>query len=53
LNEAEHAAFLLDVQKAVLLSLKGKSLLTTSQYERCVSRLEEEYSVKQKKQRRV
>ena len=53
LNETDHAAFLLNVQKAVLLSLKEKKLLTTSQYERCVSRLEQEHSAKQKNHRRV
>jgi hypothetical protein len=53
LNAAEDAAFLLNLQKAVLLSLKEKMLLTASQYERCLDELEKEYIGKQKNQRRA
>ena len=53
LNEAEHAAFFLNLQKSILLSLNEKKLLTTSQYEKCVSELEYGNSERQKKQRRA
>lgn len=41
LNEQEHAAFLLNVQKAILLSLEKRSLLTASQRDRCITELEQ------------
>lgn len=53
LYEKEHAEFFLNLQKSILLSLKEKKLLTTSQYEKCVSELEYENSERQKKQRRA
>lgn len=51
LNEREHAAFLLDVQKAILLSLERRKLLTLSQRQRCVDELEKRYIQSQKKSR--
>jgi hypothetical protein len=53
LNEKDHAAFLHHLQKAVLLSLRERSLLTAAQYAHCVSRLEQEHTEKSKKQRRA
>ena len=47
LNEEEHAAFLMNVQKAILLSLEQRKLLTHSQYERCLAELEKQYSPNQ------
>lgn len=40
LNEREHAAFLMDFQKSILLSLEKRNLLTASQRERCLLELE-------------
>lgn len=51
LNEQEHAAFLMNIQKAILLSLQKRNLLTVSQRERCLLELEKQYN--QKKQRRA
>ncbi len=45
LNEREHAAFLMNFQKTILLSLEKKNLLTTSQCERCLLELEKQYEV--------
>ena len=53
LNAVEDAAFLLNLYKAVLLSLKEKMLLTASQYKRCLDELEKEYIGKQKNKRRA
>ena len=39
-NEQEHAAFLLNVQKSILLSLEKRNLLTASQRDRCITELE-------------
>ena len=47
LNEEEHAAFLMNVQKAILLSLEQRKLLTHSQRERCLAKLEKQYSPNQ------
>ena len=47
LNEDEHAAFLMNVQKAILLSLEQRKLLTHSQCERCLAKLEKQYSPNQ------
>lgn len=47
LNEEEHAAFLMNVQKAILLSLEQRKLLTHSQCERCLAELEKQYSPNQ------
>ncbi len=53
INEQEHAAFLMNMQRAILLSLEKRELLTASQRERCITALEKQYSQIQKKQRRV
>ena len=47
LNEQEHAAFLMNIQKSILLSLEKRKLLTRSQLERCLVELEKQYSQKQ------
>lgn len=44
LNEREHAAFLVNIQKSILLSLEKRNLLTTSQRERCLIELEKRYN---------
>lgn len=53
INEQEHAAFLLNVQKAILFSLEKRSLLTGSQRERCLTALENGYSQCQRNGRRA
>ena len=53
LNEQEHAAFLMNIQKSILLSLEQRKLLTHSQRERCLEELEKQHSQSQKKQRRA
>ena len=53
LNEQEHAAFLMNIQRSVILSLEKRNLLTPSQRERCLVELEKQYSQNQKKQRRA
>lgn len=53
LNEQEHAAFLMNIQKSILLSLEKRKLLTASQCERCLSEIEKQYSECQRKQRRA
>ena len=53
LNEQEHAAFLMNIQKSILLSLEQRKLLTHSQRERCLVELEKQYSEIQRKQRRA
>ena len=50
LNEQEHAAFLMNIQKSILLSLEKRKLLTHSQRERCLVELEKQYSREHKKQ---
>lgn len=40
LNEQEHAAFLVNVQKSILLSLEKRNLLTAYQRDRCITELE-------------
>lgn len=42
LNEREHAAFLMNIQKSILLSLEKRNLLTPAQCERCLSELEKQ-----------
>ncbi len=42
INEQEHAAFLLNMQRAILLSLEKRNLLTASQRERCMATLEKQ-----------
>lgn len=51
LNEWEHAAFFMNFQRSILLSLEKRNLLTTSQQERCLFELEKQYCLNQKKQR--
>ena len=53
INQQEHAAFLLNVQKAILFSLEKRSLLTGSQCERCLTALESRYSQSQRNGRRA
>ena len=53
LNEQEHAAFLMNFQKSILLSLEKRNLLTASQRERCLPELEKQYRINQKKQRQA
>lgn len=53
LNEREHATFLMNIQRALLLSLEKRNLLTASQRERCLLELEKQHSLDQKKQRRA
>lgn len=53
LNEREHAAFLMNIQRAVLLSLEKRDLLTASQRERCLLELEKQYSLNQRRQRQA
>ena len=49
LNEREHAAFLMNVQRSILISLENRNLLTASQRERCLLELEKQYRLNQKK----
>lgn len=42
LNEQEHAAFLLNIQKSILFSLEKRKLLTPHQRERCMAELEKQ-----------
>jgi len=44
INEQEYAAFFMNMQRAVLLSLEKRSLLTASQRERCIAALEKQYN---------
>ena len=46
LNPKEHPAFFLNMQRAVLMSLEKKKLLTSSQRERCMEILESQYGKK-------
>lgn len=46
ITEQEHAAFLLQLQKSILASLKKRELLEASQYERCTRVIEKQYSRK-------
>ena len=43
LNEQEHAAFLMNIQRSILLSLEKRKLLTASQRERCLLELKKQY----------
>lgn len=49
LDEQEHAAFLINIQKSILLSLEKRNLLTTSQCKDCLTILETQYSQNHKK----
>lgn len=49
LNEREHAAFFLNMQKAVIWSLEKRNLLTAAQRECCLMELEKQYNFIQKK----
>ena len=53
LDEREYAAFLMNFQRAILISLEKRNLLTTSQQERCVLELEKQYRLNQEKRRQV
>lgn len=43
LNEQEHAAFFMNFQRSIILSLEKRNLLTVSQRERCLLELEKQY----------
>lgn len=43
LNEQEHAAFLMNIQRSILISLEQRKLLTHSQRERCEMELEKQH----------
>lgn len=45
LDEREYAAFLMNFQRAILLSLEKRNLLTASQRERCLPELERKYGL--------
>lgn len=49
LNEQEHAAFFMNFQRSILLSLEKRNLLTASQRECCLLELEKQYRINQKK----
>lgn len=49
LNEQEHAAFLRNIQRSIVLSLEKRKLLTSSQRERCLAELEKQYRQSQSK----
>lgn len=53
INEQEHAAFLMNMQRAILLSLEKRKLLTASQRERCMVELEKQYRGIQKNGRQA
>ena len=53
LNKQEHAAFLMNIQRSILLSLEQRNLLTQHQRERCITELEQRYSKNQKAGRRA
>lgn len=40
IDEQKYAAFLVNIQKAILLSLEKRNLITKTQQERCVLELE-------------
>lgn len=44
LNEQEHAAFFMNMQKSILLSLEKRNLLTSLQRERCLLEIEKQYN---------
>ena len=44
ITEAEHADFILQYQKSILLALVKRNLLTLSQSERCIEKLENQIS---------
>ncbi len=49
LDEQEHAEFFMNIQRAILLSLEKRNLLTISQRERCLLELEKRYRLKSNK----
>lgn len=42
ITEQEYSAFLLQLQKAILISLEKRELLTSLQVERCLDKLEKQ-----------
>lgn len=50
INEQEHAAFLMNIEQSILLSLKKRNLLTYSQYERCAEALDKQHRRKKDSQ---
>ena len=45
LSKKENAAFLLNLQRALIASLKKRGLLTASQHDRCMMELERQYQM--------
>ena len=50
ITEQEYSEFLLQLQKAILASLKKRELLNHSQYGRCLDELEKQYCGKKSSQ---
>ena len=50
ITEQDYAAFLLQLQKAMLASLEKRELLNHSQYGRCIEELEKQYRRKNRSQ---
>lgn len=50
ITEQDYAAFLLQLQKAMLASLEKRELLSHSQYGRCIEELETQYRRKNRSQ---
>ena len=46
LNERDYPEFFLNIQKAIILSLEKRNLLTASQRELCLLELEKQHSTK-------
>lgn len=53
LNEQEYAAFLLQVQRAIVFSLEKRELLTPLQRECCLAELEKQFSQSRQRVRRT
>ena len=50
ITEQEYSEFLLQLQKAMLASLKKRELLNHSQYGRCLDEIEKQYCRKKRSQ---
>ncbi len=46
LNEKEYTMFFMNIQKAILLSLEKRNILTSLQREQCLLKLEKQYKSK-------
>ena len=53
LDEREHTAFFMHLQRAILASLEERELLTASERALCISSLERRYSKKRKNERQA